>query len=132
MLPLRVSMKKTSLLIVAAIVGSTSCVFSAVAAEKYKRLSGSQIRAKVTGMQLTDEVHYRFVYERDGTLRSYAMGVEKVGKWTIESDQLCLYFLEPDDGCYEISLSSSQVVMKPSGLGGAIDGVLQPPAELTR
>ena len=33
------------------------------------------IRAKFSGMQLTDEVHWREVYERDGTLRSYSMGM---------------------------------------------------------
>ena len=52
-----------------------------VAAETLQKLSGAQIRAKFAGMQLTDEVHYRLVYERDGTLRSVAMGVKKRGKW---------------------------------------------------
>ena len=125
----RAAMKKTSVLFAAAIAGSTSCELSAVAAENFKRLSGAEIRAKVAGMQLTDEVHYRFVYERDGTLRSYSMGVKKVGKWAVESNQLCLYFQEADDGCYEVSRSGSQIVMKPSGLGGTIDGVLQPPTD---
>src|SRR5256886_12173688 len=114
---LRAAIKRKSILFAASIVGSTSWAVSAVAAENFKRLSGAQIRAKVTGMQLTDEVHYRFVYDRDGTLRSYSMGVKKVGKWTVESDQLCLYFREPDDGC-EVSLSGGQIEMKPSGLGG--------------
>ena len=52
-------------------------------AENARKLSGAQIRTRMIGMQLTDEVHYRFVYERDGTLRSYSMGVKKVGKWTV-------------------------------------------------
>jgi hypothetical protein len=51
-----------------------------VAAESVRKLSGAQIRAKFVGMQLTDEVHYRLVYERDGTLRSFAMGVKKRGR----------------------------------------------------
>ena len=59
-------------------------------AEKSKRLSGSQIRAKFIGMQLTDEVHWRDVYERDGTLRSYSMGRKQIGKWRVEKDELCL------------------------------------------
>jgi hypothetical protein len=121
--------KKTSILLVAATVGSALCGVGAVAVEHSKKLSGNQIRAKLAGMQLTDEVHYRFVYERDGTLRSYSMGVKKVGKWTVESDQLCLYFQEADDGCYEVSLSGSQIVMTPTGLGGTIDGVLQSPTD---
>jgi|tagenome__1003787_1003787.scaffolds.fasta_scaffold19337935_2 hypothetical protein len=55
--------------------------------------------AKLVGKQLTDEVHYRFVYDRDGSLRSYSMGVKKGGKWTVQKDELCLYLGETDDGC---------------------------------
>jgi hypothetical protein len=99
------------------------------ATETARQLSGAQIRARFAGMQLTDEVHYRFVYERDGKLRSYAMGTKKIGKWTVEKDELCLYLGEADDGCYQVSIAGGQIEMKPSGLGGIIDGVLQPPAD---
>src|SRR5262249_4316961 len=75
-----------------------------VSAENVRKLTGAQIRAKFAGMQLTDEVHYRLVYERDGTLRSVEMGVKKRGKWTINKDQLCLYLSEQDDGCYDVTL----------------------------
>jgi hypothetical protein len=97
----------------------------AVAAENPKRLSGAEIRARLAGMQLTDEVHYRFVYERDGTLRSYSMGVKKVGKWFVEKDEICLYLGEGDDGCYQVTLSGDRIEMTPSGLGGPLDGILQ-------
>jgi hypothetical protein len=117
-------MKKAMTIIAAATLASISA--GAVAAEKSQKLSGSQIRAKFTGMQLTDEVHYRDVYDRDGTLRSYSMGTKRVGKWAVEKDELCHYFKEPDDGCYEVSLSGERVEMKPSGLGLTIDGILQP------
>jgi hypothetical protein len=68
-------------------------------------------------MQLTDEVHFRDVYDRDGTLRSYADAKERIGKWSIEKDQLCVYFRETDDSCYEVWLSGGRIEMKPSGLG---------------
>src|SRR6266850_947691 len=100
-----------------------------VHAETSRKLSGSQIRANFTGMQLTDEVHWRYVYDRDGTLRSYSMGTKKVGKWAIEKDELCLYLQEPDDGCFEVSLSGRRIEMKPSGLGLPLEGVLQTPAD---
>ena len=64
-------------MVAAAIVASISLEVSAVAAENSQKLSGSQIRAKFTGMQLTDEVHWRYVYDRDGTLRSYSMGTKR-------------------------------------------------------
>ncbi len=122
-------MKKLLKMTAAAIVASISLEVSGVAAENSQKLSGSQIRAKFTGMQLTDEVHWRYVYDRDGTLRSYSMGRKKVGKWAVEKDELCLYLKEPDDGCYEVSLSGKSIEMKPSGLGLTIEGVLQTPAD---
>ncbi len=122
-------MKTLLKMIAAAIVASTSIEVSAAAAENAQKLSGSQIRAKFTGMQLTDEVHWRYVYTRDGGLRSYSMGTKKIGKWTVEKDELCLYLKEPDDGCFEVSLSGNRIEMKPSGLGLSLEGVLQTPAD---
>ena len=100
-----------------------------VHAEISQKLSGDQIRAKFTGMQLTDEVHWRYVYDRGGRLRSYSMGTKKVGTWTVEKDELCLYLKEPDDSCFEVSLSGKRIEMKPSGLGLTLVGVLQTPAD---
>ena len=122
-------MKKLLKTIAAATVASIPVEVSAAAAENSQRLSGSQIRTKFTGMQLTDEVHWRYVYDRDGTLRSYSMGTKKVGKWAVEKDELCLYLKEPDDGCFEVSLSGNRIEMKPSGLGLTLEGVLQTPAD---
>ena len=56
---LEAAMKKSWGIIAAAIVASISFEVSAAAAENSQKLSGSQIRAKFTGMQLTDEVHWR-------------------------------------------------------------------------
>ena len=122
-------MKRRVSLLVAAALSSISVGVSTTAAENSRKLSGNQIRAKFTGMQLTDEVHFRDVYDRDGTLRSYSMGTKKVAKWTIEKDELCLYFNEPDDGCYEVSVSGDRIEMTPSGLGLSIDGILQTPTD---
>ncbi len=120
---------KTLTMLTVATLGSSSFEIAAVAADNSQKLSGSQIRAKFSGMQLTDEVHWRYVYDRDGTLRSYSMGTKKVGKWAVEKDELCLYLKEPDDGCYEVLVSGKSVEMKPSGLGLALEGVLQIPAD---
>jgi hypothetical protein len=96
------------------------------AAESAQKLSGAQIRAKFVGMQLTDEVHYRFAYERDGTLRSFALGAKKRGMWVIDKDQLCLYLQERDDGCFEVARSGKTFTLTPVGLGSPLDGILQP------
>ncbi len=106
--------------------GSVALDAGFVAAANLRKLTGAEIRTSFAGKQLTDEVHYRLVYERDGTLRSYAMSAKKVGKWVVEKDELCLYLGESDDGCYQVTLSGEQFELIPMGLGGSIDGILQP------
>jgi hypothetical protein len=122
-------MKELAAILAAAMLGSVSLEIGAAAAGGFQKLSGSQIRTKLAGMQLTDEVHWRDVYDRNGALRSYSNGKEKVGKWTVEKNQFCVYFKEPDDGCYEVSLSGDRIEMKPSGLGLSIEGILQTPTD---
>jgi hypothetical protein len=122
-------MKKLATILVAAALGSISFEISTVAAENSRKLSASQIREKFADMQLTDEVHWRDVYDRDGTLRSYTLGEKKVGKWAVEKDELCFHFKDPDDGCYEVWLLSGRIKMQPSGLGLSIEGILQAPTD---
>jgi hypothetical protein len=121
-------MKKLVTIFAFAMLGSISFEVCTIAAENSRRLSGSQIREKFSGMQLTDEVHWRDVYGR-GTLRSYSDGKGRVGKWIVNKDELCIYFKEPDDGCYEVSLSGDRIEMKPTGLGLSIEGILQTPTD---
>jgi hypothetical protein len=52
-------MKKVLKTLAAASVASISVEIGAVAADNFQRLSGNQIGAKFSGMQLTDEVHWR-------------------------------------------------------------------------
>jgi hypothetical protein len=77
--------------IIAAATLASISVGAAAVADNSKKLFGSQIRARFAGMQLTDEVHFRDVYDREGKLRSYSMGKEKVGKWAIEGRALSLF-----------------------------------------
>jgi len=100
-------------------------------ADDLLRLSGNQIRPRFVGKQFTDEVHWRYVYEREGRLRSYSMGTKKVGTWTVKKDELCLTLNEPDDGCYEVLGSGDRIAMKPSGIGPSLEGVLQLPGIAT-
>jgi hypothetical protein len=122
-------MKEWVTMVAAITIGSVLFEISPVAAENVQKLSGAQIHSKFAGMQLTDEVHWRYVYDRDGRLRSYSMGTKKVGKWAVEKNELCLYLMQSDDGCFEVSLSGKRIEMRPSGLGLPLEGVLQTPAD---
>jgi hypothetical protein len=105
-------------------------VSGAGAVEIFRQLSGPQIRARFAGMDLTDEVHWREAYERDGAFRSRGMGRTRVGKWRIQEDELCVDLeAEGDNGCYEVWMSGKNVELRPIGLGLMVKGVLQKPTE---
>jgi hypothetical protein len=99
------------------------------AAEAFKLLSGSQIRARVAGMELTDEVHWREVYLRDGRFVSRSMGRARAGKWRVEGDELCVELEDrSESGCYQVWLAGAKVELRPVGPGLVVQGVLQKPA----
>ena len=97
-------------LLAATTVGSASCEVSPVAAVNYEKLSGPQIGAKV---RRDAAAHGRGALST-ARCEAIQMGTKKVGKWAVEKDQLCLYLRKLDDGCYEASLSGSQIEMKPA------------------
>ena len=115
----------SALALATAVVAGISVPASAAAANA-RGLSGAQIKARIVGNQLTDQVHYRFVFDRDGTLRSYSMGTRKIGKWSIEKNELCLETGDSDDGCYSVTLRGERFEFSPSGLGTAFDGIVEP------
>jgi hypothetical protein len=94
-------------------VGSIGCGISALAEDQFKKLSGTQIRAKFTGMEFTDQVHWGEVYEGNGKLRSEEMGTKRAGTWRIQKDQLCTdYGKEVGSNCYEVWMSGKNVQLK--------------------
>jgi hypothetical protein len=99
---------------------------SAAAEEKFQKLSGGQIRAKLAGMELTDNVHWRDLYQRNGTVMSTSMGRKRTGKWRVEQNQLCIEFeKEPVPKCYDVWLSGKQVELRREGLL-PLQGTLEP------
>jgi hypothetical protein len=105
------------------VLGST-----AAAAEKFQKLSGGQIRARLAGMELTDNVHWRDLYQRNGTVTSTSMGRNRTGTWRVDKDQLCIEFeKEPVPKCYEVWLSGKEVELRHEGLL-PLQGVLEGPA----
>ena len=112
----------TIALLTAATLGS-----GAPAEEKYQKLSGSQIRTKFAGMELTDEAHWRDFYERGGTVSGMSMGRKRTGKWRIEKDELCVEFdKDPPAKCYQVWLSGKNVELRREGLY-TLQGVLELP-----
>lgn len=108
-------------LLAIAILGS-----NAAAEEKFQKLSAGQIRTKLAGMELTDNVHWRDLYQRNGTVMSTSMGRKRTGKWRVERDELCIEFEnEPIPKCYDVWISGKQVELRREGLL-PLQGSLEP------
>jgi hypothetical protein len=122
--PMKSRLRMTGVALLAAMAVATD----AAAEANFQKLSGGQIRAKVAGMELSDGVHWRDVYERNGTVSSMSMGSKRSGKWRIEKDQFCIAFeKEPLPKCYDVWLSGKQVELRREGLL-PLQGVLEPPS----
>jgi hypothetical protein len=99
-------MKRPAALAALTIYGLIGYELGALAEDQFKKLSGTQIRAKFTGMEFTDQVHWGEVYESSGKLRSEEMGTKRTGTWRIQKDQLCTdYGKEVASSCYEVWMS---------------------------
>ena len=99
--------------------GLIGCEIGALAEDQFKKLSGKQIRAKFTGMEFTDEVHWGEVYESNGKLRSEEMGTKRTGTWRIQKDQLCTdYGKEVGSNCYEVWMSGKNVQLRTEVVAG--------------
>ena len=100
----------------------------AMAAEKFQRLSGSQIRAKFAGMEMTDGTHWADVFLASGALTTYSMGRKTSGKWDVQKDELCVDRGKDDAGCYQVWLSGKNVELRHEGSSLPLEGILQRPA----
>src|SRR5258705_2597473 len=87
---------------VAGIVILAVAAWSSVSAaeEKFQKLAGAQIRAKIAGMEISDEVHWRELYDRSGRVTSMSMGRKRTGKWRVERDQLRIEVRKDPAHCY--------------------------------
>jgi len=102
----------------------------AQAEEKFHKLTGPQIQARFSGMELTDEAHWGEVFERNGTLTTTTMGHKSGGSWRVQKDQLCIdHGKEPGGGCYDVWLSGKNVELRNQTSSLPLEGVLQKPAD---
>jgi hypothetical protein len=95
------------------------------AAEKFQKLSGPQIRAKLAGMEITDQAHWADVFAVNGTLTTYSMGRKSSGKWRVQKDEICIDRGSDDGGCYQVWLSGTKVELRREGSSLPLEGVLQ-------
>ena len=98
------------------------------AAEKFRQLRGSEIRSRLAGMEITDEVHWTYVFGRNGRLTSVSMGKQDEGRWEVDKDQLCLKGASEDTDCYQVWTLGNRVELRRPGALPE-EGVLQKPRQ---
>jgi hypothetical protein len=101
------------------------------AEEKFLKLTGGHIQARVSDMEMIDEVHWGDVYRRNGALITTEMGHKTTGKWRIQKDQLCLdRRKEMGSGFYEVWPSGKNVQLKNGDSSVPfLEGVLKKPID---
>jgi hypothetical protein len=102
-------------------------------ADAFRKLAGPQIGAKLAGMEFSDEVHWREVYERNGTMRSYDMGRKRIGKWRVTGNQFCIDAESTgEEECYEIWIAEHKLEMRREATSQATAaGILRKPTDST-
>ncbi|WP_244470698.1 hypothetical protein [Microvirga massiliensis] len=108
---------------------SLPCATAALPAEPFRPLDGREIRARLTGMEFSDEVHWAHVFGRDGRLRSVSMGRKSTGTWRVERDELCLKREGEERRCYRVWASSRTVQLREPGTDVYEEGTVQKPQQ---
>lgn len=101
----------------------------AAAADAFARIHGPAIVRQFAGMEVTDDVHWAKVFAKDGSYRSYALGVQRQGRWRVEKDLLCIERVPASDEppCREVWMSGPRVQLRQPGMEIYDEGVLQRP-----
>lgn len=115
----------------AALFSIVAVLATAASAESLRPLKGKEIAARFSGQELTDEVHWAYVFERGGRLRSFSMGKAGTGRWRVEKDQLCFGVGQEEPRCYAVWMSGSRVELRREG-DLPEEGVLQKPKPRAR
>ena len=102
----------------------------AAAEDKFQKLTGTQIRAKLAGMKITDQVHWFDIYQPNGTIASIEMGNKRTGTWRVQNDLLCTdHGKDAESVCQEVWLSGTKIEMRrPGSTLPLLEGVLEKPS----
>jgi hypothetical protein len=102
-------------LIVFAAIASAALCCGTRAAERFEKLGGAQIRATISGMELSDGIHSRDAFGADGTLTTHAMSKKTVGRWRVVADELCLAPTKEQESCYVVWAAGRKLELRRKG-----------------
>jgi hypothetical protein len=111
-----------------AVLACAIAIDGVAAEEPFKKLSGTQIRAQFTGMQLTDGAHWGESYQPGGRLVTEEDREQKAtGTWRVKNDLLCTDLGKAiGSSCYDVWMSGRKVELRaPGSTEAAVTGVLE-------
>jgi len=114
-----------------AVVAALTLTSSALGVDAFRQLNGTEIKARFSGKELTDGVHWSMRFANGGKLTaSEAVGrfapEEKGstrGTWRVVRDELCLDYGAGDPTCHQVWVSGKNVQLRRDGTPPE-DGVL--------
>jgi hypothetical protein len=88
------------------------------ASEAFKRLTASEIQARIIGRVVTDESHWSDRFESNGTLNAMELGWRKLGSWKFQGNEMCVTrkARKPVEECFEIWQSQDQIEYRRDGI----------------
>jgi hypothetical protein len=72
------------------LLSTTAFGSAAYTQEMFKLLGAKEIRARVVGKDITDNIHWASYLRPDGVLLSDEMGRKWTGTWIIQNNKLCM------------------------------------------
>ena len=85
------------------------------AGEPFRQLKGSEITVRLSGMELTDEVHWAYVFGKAGRFTSVSLGTRGTGTWQVRNDELCLDGGPDGHRCFQVWSSGQRVELRREG-----------------
>src|SRR3954452_23019733 len=104
----------------------------------FRQLTGSEITARFSGMEFTDEVHWGLIFAPGGRLTSRQTGGRMTavegepshGRWHVSTDELCFGLGSETPRCHQVWASGRDVQLRRDGEPPQ-DGVLRKPGRLS-
>jgi hypothetical protein len=117
-----------------ATVVALALVACAAQAAEFQRLRGREIGARLSGMEMTDRVHWGLLFHKDGRLTAAELGGritavpkgEGSGTWRVRGDEVCLDLAGAGPRCSQVWSAGASVQLRRDGEPSQ-DGTLQRP-----
>lgn len=100
------------------------------AADQFRRLKGAEIRARLAGMELTDGVHWTYIFRLGGRVTSIDLGKRVEGSWSVRKDELCIKVADLPSPCSQVWAAGQRIQLR-RGDELPEDATLQAPQKRT-